>query len=119
MMGNHKKKYNAKRNSRRHVYHKGRVPGHKQSHDLSADRAEDNEQSATTIQGSRIINIEQLQHYSDELARHSACCTESIVLNGESQDGLESILSASCSICNHTIKLETSKKVKGPKGYRR
>ena len=31
--------------------------------------------------------------------------------------GLASILSASCSICNHTIQLETSKEVKGPKDY--
>ena len=36
--------------------------------------------------------------------------------NGECRDGLASILSGHCSSCQHNITLETSKKVKGPRG---
>ncbi len=71
------------------------------------------------IQGSRIINIEQLKKYSDELSRHSMHCSGSVVLNGEFRYGLASIIIAQYSICKHTIRMETSNKVKGPKGYRR
>ena len=41
------------------------------------------------------------------------------MLNGESRDGLASILTAHCATCQHTIKFQTSKKVKGPKSYHR
>ena len=38
-------------------------------------------------------------------------------MNGETRDGLASILSGECSVCRHTITLATSRKVKGPRGY--
>ena len=68
---------------------------------------------------SRIINVDQLQQYTDNLNEHTKRCQGSIVLSGEARDGLASILSGQCSICEHTIKLQTSKKVIGPHGYRR
>ena len=47
---------------------------------------------------------------------HSAKCDGSVSLSG---DGLASILSSCCSTCGHSITLQTSDKVKGPRGYRR
>ncbi len=46
-------------------------------------------------------------------------CEGSIVFNGEVRNGLASILFGQCPICKHVIKLQTSKKVKGPQGYSR
>ena len=40
-------------------------------------------------------------------------------MNGETRDGLASILLGECSVCKHTITLATSKEVKGPRGYSR
>ena len=40
-----------------------------------------------------------------------------IVLDGETRQGLASILRGQCSVCEHTITLETSQKVKGPRQY--
>ena len=42
-----------------------------------------------------------------------------MIISGESRDGLASILSTKCSLCGHTIALETAQKVIGPQGYRR
>ena len=50
---------------------------------------------------------------------HSTQCGGSVILTGEERDGLASIISTQCSRCHHTITLETAKKVKGPRGYRR
>ena len=72
-----------------------------------------------TIEGSRIINIAKLQEYIIELSIHSTQCGGSVILTGEERDGLASIISTQCSRCHHTITLETAKKVKGPRGYRR
>ena len=71
------------------------------------------------IEGSRIINIDKLKQYTNNLTLHSARCGGSIVLNGETRHGLASILTGQCSACQHTIVLETSPKVKGPKQYYR
>jgi len=35
------------------------------------------------------------------------------------KDGLASVIKTKCSACNHTIVLETSEKVKGPRGHKR
>ena len=40
-----------------------------------------------------------------------------ILLAGEKQNGLASIILTRCSKCSYTITLETSHKVKGPRGY--
>ena len=46
-------------------------------------------------------------------------CQGSIVLSGEVRNGLASVLSGRCSACKHTVKLQTSKKVNGPRRYSR
>ena len=77
---------------------------------------QEEEETQIGIDGSRIINIEE---YSDNLAKHSTHCDGSIVLKSESKHGLASIFTAECSTCSQTIRLETSKKVKGSRGYNR
>ena len=71
------------------------------------------------MQGSRIINLDKLQEYINHLTVHGAQCGGDIVLTGETRAGLASIISTHCSKCNYTIPLETSRKVKGPKGNHR
>ena len=71
-----------------------------------------------TIQGSRITNLEKLQKYINQLTVHAAQCGGEIVLTGETKAGLASIMSSRCSACSYTVSLETSCKVKGPRGKR-
>ena len=54
-----------------------------------------------------------------ELSAHSVRCGGSVVLAGEARDGLASVLSSNCETCGHNISLQTSRKVKGPRGYLR
>ena len=80
-------------------------------------KTENKEQTVNTeiqIQGSRIMNMDKLLQYTDELNAHSSRCKGAILLSGESRNGLASILKWHCDTCEHTIILETSKKVKGP-----
>ena len=71
------------------------------------------------VEGSRIINIHKLSEYLNELTVHAAKCDGAFTLDGETRDGLASILPGRCSVCRYAIQLETSPKVKGPKQYRR
>ncbi len=71
------------------------------------------------MQGSRVINIENMKEYTEKVARHAASCDGSINLTSESRNGLASVFTGECSTCGHSVTLETSKKVKGPKGYNR
>ena len=75
--------------------------------------------SACTIHGSRIININKLGEYINEITKHSASCGGKITLVGEKRDGLASILSSKCNKCDHSLSFATSDKVKGPKGIKR
>ena len=75
------------------------------------------ESLSVSIEGSRIINIEKLQEYIDDMNKHSSECGRSIIFTGERRDGLASILAGSCSACEKTIKFEISNKVKSPRGY--
>ena len=67
--------------------------------------------------GSRIINLDKLQQYTDNLTTHTSHCQGSVLLYGETRQGLASILKGHCSVCDRTITLQSSHKVKGPKGY--
>ena len=69
-----------------------------------------------TIEGSRIINIEKLSKYINDITIHSSKCGGNITLTGEKRFGLASVLSSKCQ-CGYEISLETSKKVKGPNDY--
>ena len=75
--------------------------------------------SVLTGGSSRIVNLDKLQQYVNDLSIHSAQCGDSFVLTGETRQGFASILAGQCSACNHSISLETSPKVKGLKQYAR
>ena len=83
--------------------------------ECSARAASQEEGKATTIEGSRIINLEKLQQYAESLSKHSSSCQGSIILAGERRDGLASILTGNCNVCGHSVKLEMSNKMKGPR----
>ena len=78
------------------------------------------------MQGSRIVNLENLLQYITSLTAHAAQCSSEIILEGERRNGLErrkkgwdglaSIISSRCSECGHKVLFETSRKVKGPNG---
>ena len=111
-MGSNKNKRNH-RNNHRHVFkrrwHAEKYRKHTRTH----------VEESGSIDGSRIVNLEKLQEYINTLTVHAAQCGGEILLAGEKRDGLASIISTRCSQCNHRILLETSRKVKGPRGYRR
>ena len=65
------------------------------------------------------MNLEKLQEYISKLTVHAAQCGGEILISGEKQNGLAAIISTRCSKCTYTITLETSRKVKGPRGYSR
>lgn len=71
------------------------------------------------LEGSRIINLDKLQQYVNELTTHAAKCGSQIILSGEQKSGLASIISSHCSKCSFIIPLTTSNKVSGPKGISR
>ena len=68
------------------------------------------------LQGSRIVNLDQLSKFVEQLTAHAASCGSQIILNGEKRAGLASIISSKCSKCNFTIPLRSSERVLGPNG---
>ena len=93
----------------RRSYHAGKK---KQS---ETGRAE----SEVKIDRCRIINMDRLLEYTDNLTEPSRTCEGSITLIGENRNGLASVLASQCSKCNRKIILEPSKKVKDPNNYSR
>ena len=72
-----------------------------------------------TIEGSRIINIEKLGYYINDITKHSTNCGGNVTLIGEKRYGLASVLCSKCSGCGYELVLESSTKVKGPSNYQR
>lgn len=72
-----------------------------------------------TIEGSRIINIEKLGYYINDITKHSSNCGGNVTLIGEKRYGLASVLCSKCSGCGYELVLESSNKVKGPSNYQR
>ena len=60
-----------------------------------------------------------MQCYIERLTSHASQCGGTVKLIGEQRNGLASILSSTCTQCGDCIRLETSRKVKGPNGYKR
>ena len=125
-MANKKNRKNKKNNSHKHIYQRKKLPrrgGRKGQDKDTQEQHTDNQQHMDTDklsrEGSRIMNIDKLQQYTDNLTKHSIHCESSITLEEVTRAGLASILTGHCSSCEDTIRLETSKKVKGPRGYSR
>ena len=77
--------------------------------------------------GSRIINLEQLASFVNTFTQHVLSCPKSalieegsaITIEGESQQGLASIIGMKCNGCKTVLHMETSTKVRGPTGNKR
>ena len=114
-MANKRNKKNRKLSAHRHVFIKKKLPGKCRS--VSQQKRKSS--PTLQLQGSRIVNVENLQQYTTDLHHHSTVCEGSVSISTESRDGLTSVIGGECSTCKQTVTLETSKKVKGPRGYNR
>ncbi len=108
-MGNNKNKLHH-RNNRRNAYRKKKLPYKYKTQPKFYKNPE-----TILRKGSRIINLEKLQQYTNHLTAQAAHCQGSILLYGETRQGLASIVRGHYSVCDHTIVLESSQKVKGSK----
>ena len=117
-MGNYKNKRN-NNNNHRHDFVKRCHPEKYKGKSVQCVQRKQESAPHDGLQGCRIINIQQLQQYITTLSSHAVQCSSNIVLVGERRDGLASIVSSRSSKCGYNIQLETSTKVRGPKGYQR
>jgi len=80
-----------------------------------------NSDKVPSLEGSRIINLEKLAPFINEVSTHSKSCQLGTVsLTGETyRGGLASILSAKCSGCRMEIAFPTSSKVASVSGAKR
>ena len=71
--------------------------------------------SSATLEGSRIINLQQLASFIGDVSSHSQSCDPGTMsLTGEMyRSGMASVLSARCNNCRAEIAFSTSHKVKG------
>lgn len=124
-MANQKNKGNKKNHFHRHVFVKRRVCTKVRkartpiTNTTNKATTSIETQERVKLDGSRIVNLEKLQQYTDRLVQHSVHCDGSVVLCGESRDGLASIFTAKCDTCGMSFNFDTSKKVEGPRGYSR
>ena len=109
-MGNKKNEKSLYSNKHRHAYGRKKLPWQARK---SRQQNRSIQEQTVSLEGSRIINMDQLQQYTEDMTKHATQCQGSITLSGEVRDGLASIVSGDCSTCSHTIMLQTSKKVKG------
>ena len=106
-------KRNRANRSRRHVYFTRKPKRQIQKQHTGNLREVQN-------QGSRIVNLQNLEGYVSMIAKHAAECPSSgpssIVIDDELRLGLASVLKTKCTGCGVSLKLQTSQRVKGPKG---
>jgi len=116
-MGNKKNRRNHRNNHRHGMQKRWHASKYKKFSERR--NTADSENVHDPLDGSRIINLDQLKQFVSELSMHASQCESSITLKGEKKAGLASILSCCCSKCDFSIALNTSKKVQGPKGKMR
>ena len=111
-MGNKKNKKNKKYSTHRSksVYIKKKLPTKskpltKKNSTNDNQQTKDKDQQTNSTegigQGSRIVNVDKLQQYTDDLTKHATRCDGSIALSSESRDGLASVFSGECSTWLH------------------
>ena len=114
VMANKKNQRNHRNNHRRSMQRRWHASKYQKN--ANAQKHLMKPSSNDQLKGSRIINLDKLQEFVDQLTAHAAHCSSQIILSGEKKAGLASILSSQCSKCSFTIPLTTSRKVVGPKG---
>ena len=100
---NHRKSYNK---HHMHVYRRNKVSSEKPSGSKNLEH-----KWLERIKVSRSVNLDLLQRYIDELVSHARQYQGFIRLNGETRNGLASLLSSCCTCCGHEVILQTAKKV--------
>ena len=117
-MANSKNRRNNGNNHRRSMQR--RCSGLKYREKMARKQFSHQRHGDESLHGSRIINLDKLQQFIDQLTAHTKQCSGSqIILSGEKQAGLASIISSRCSKWSFNIPLTTSHKVHGPKGISR
>ena len=117
-MGNKKNRKNSRKNTTRHVYGKKKLPWEREHKKKKQGEKKVNEVQKV-LSGCRIVRIENLQHYTNNLTAHASHCDGSISLSNEKKYGLASVISGSCSSCDETIVFKTSETVKLGQGHQR
>ena len=80
-----------------------------------------------SLNGSRIINLQNLQQHIQTITNHAAFCHSStdepsneqhitVMINEKHRDGLSSLLTSQCSNCREEFPLQTSSRIKGLSG---
>lgn len=83
--------------------------------------------TVASLNGSRIINLQNLQQHIQTITNHAALCHSStdepsneqhitVMINEKHRDGLSSLLTSQCSKCREEFPLSTSSRVKGLSG---
>ena len=102
-------------NGHRRVYRKKKNPYSK----MISTKKSDCTGIKNKVQGKRIISMDKLQSYTNDLTVYASKCTGNVTLVEQERDGLASVLLGECSHCDESIAFETSAKIKGPRGYSR
>ena len=104
-------------NKHRHVYRPSynREQPVRQNHQKRGKKKPQTSDSLSDpLEGSILINLANLQLYSQQLFTHSAHCNGKVVVKGETRQGLASIHSWQCQEYKQSFILESSDTVKGP-----
>ncbi len=117
-MANKKNFRNKFKNTHKHAYQKKRNPK-KKPRNLKKQSSITTNQEVKSLEGSQVISLKTLRQYSQDISRHSSSCDGSVILDQEKRAGIASVLKGDCTSCGKTVTLQTSEKVKGPKGYYR
>ena len=82
-----------------------------------------NSSKTLCLNGSRIINLEKLKEHLQVISQHAATCqacadnvlsgNDAIILTGEKNNGLCSVLTSRCTSCHTDFHFSTSSKTKG------
>ena len=127
-MGNQKNKVNNRH--RHHPYVRKNLRKCRQStvsHPTCTPSCSETTLPINAPDGSYIINLDKLGKFVNTFTQHILSCpqsallegTQAVTIEGESQQGLASIIGMKCNCCNTVLKLETSAKVTCPTGSRR
>ncbi len=65
---------------------------------MTSERVKLRQSFCGELEGSRIVNLDNLQEFIDQLMTHASQCSIQIILSGEKKAGLASIISSRCQL---------------------
>ncbi len=105
-MGNKKNQRNHRNNHRRSMQRRWHASKFQKK---TSEHMKPRQSFNGCLKGSKIVNLDNLQEFIDQLMAHASQCDSQIILSGEKKAGLASIV-------RYNVPLITSKKVIGPNG---